>query len=116
MLRAIRSNLSQRNRYAIRLRNIANQSTADELEIAREEHRVSMARLRSSQRQEQKEAIRQTTQLAMRNRRAYRSDQQRNKFRRAGVNASSVDLNRVPFHYDCTIDYSSHPFDRIGAM
>ena len=31
-------------------------------------------------------------------------------------NASSVNLNQVTFQYDCTIDYSSHPFVRIGSM
>jgi hypothetical protein len=56
MPRARRSNLSQRSRNANRHRNIANQLTADEPEIAREERRVSMARLRASQRQEQREA------------------------------------------------------------
>jgi hypothetical protein len=72
-----------------------------------------MGRLRASQRQEQREAVRQTAQLAMRNRRTNRTDQQRDNLRRA---RRSVDLNRVAFQYDCTIDYNSHPFVRIGPM
>jgi hypothetical protein len=75
-----------------------------------------MARLRASQREEQREAVRQTAQLAMRNRRTNRTDQQRDNLRRARRNASSVDFNRVAFQYDCTIDYSSHPLVRIGPM
>lgn len=116
MPRPRRSNLSQRSRNAIRLRNIANQSTEEEREIAREERRVSMARLRASQTQEQREAAREAARLRMRNRRAYRTDQQRDNLRRARRNASSVDLNRAAFLYDCTIDYSSHPFVCIGPM
>jgi hypothetical protein len=56
-----------------------------------------MARLRASQREEQREAVRQTAQLAMRNRRTNRTDQQRDNLRRARRNASSVDFNRVAF-------------------
>ena len=42
-----------------------------------------------------------------------RRDQQRHNLR---CDASSVDLNRAAFLYDYTIEYSSHPFVRIGEM
>jgi len=48
----------------------------------------------------------------MRNRR----QQQRNNLRSARRNASIVDLNRLVFLYDYTIDYSSHPLVCIGQM
>jgi len=95
MPRPRRSNLSQNSRQAIRLRNSVNQSTAEELEIARERRRVSMAQLRASRRQEQRDLLPET---------AYVSDQQ------------TVNLNRAAFLYDCTIDYGSHPFVCIGLM
>lgn len=120
MPRPRRSNLSQRSRNAIRLRNIANQLTDEERQIAREERRVGVARsralLRASQTQEQREAVRETARLETRNRRANRTDQQRDSLRSARRNTSSVDLNRAAFLYDCTIDYSSHPFVCIGLM
>lgn len=112
MPRARRSNLSPRSRNAIRLRNIATQSTADEQQRARENRRVSTARHRASQTQEQRDAVRETARLAMRNHRTNHRDQQRDNFRRPRV----VALNRVAFHYDSTIDYSTHSFVQIGPM
>ena len=53
MLRRRRSNISQQTRNAIRLQNIANQSTEEERQNAREERRVSIGRLRASQTEEQ---------------------------------------------------------------
>lgn len=116
MPRSTRSNLSRHSRNAIRLRNIGNQSTEEEREIAREERRISMARIRASQTQAQREAAREAVRSAMRNSRAYRTDQQRDNVRRARRNTSSVVLNRAAFLYDCTVDYSSHPLVRIGQM
>lgn len=116
MPRPRRSNLSQQSRNAVRLRNRANESTEEDQEIAREQRRVSMARVRASQTEEQRAAIRETARLEMRNRRASRTDQQRDIVRRARRSASGVDLNRAAFLYDCTIDYSSHPFVSIGPM
>lgn len=116
MPRPRRSNLSQQSRNAIRLRNISNQSTEEEREIAREQRRGTMARHRASQIQEQREAAREAARLAMRNHRANRTNQQRDNIRCARRNASSVDLNRAAFQYDCTIDYSSHPSVLIGPM
>ena len=87
MPRPRRSNLSQNSRQAIRHRNNVNQSTAEELELARERRRVSMARLRASRRQEQRDLLPET-----------------------------ANLNRAAFLYDCTIDYGSHPFVCIGPM
>ncbi|KAF2889446.1 hypothetical protein ILUMI_16727 [Ignelater luminosus] len=55
MPRPRRPNLSRQSRNARRIRNIANERTEEEQEIAREERRVSMARLRASQSQEQVE-------------------------------------------------------------
>ena len=63
-----------------------------------------------------KERYVKTARLAMRNRRTYRRDQQCDNVRRARRNASNVDLNRAAFKYACTIDYSTHPFVRIGPM
>jgi hypothetical protein len=107
-----RSHISQQTHNAIRLRNIASQST-EEREKASEERRVSMGRLRAFQTEEQSEEAGETAWLAMRTRRARRRDQQRNNLRR---DASSVDLNRAAFLYDCTIDYSWHPFVGIDQM
>lgn len=70
MPRAIRSNLAQQSHYEIRLRNIVNESTADEQEITREECRDSMTRIRASQTQHQREAVHQSASLAIRNRRS----------------------------------------------
>ncbi|CAG9771387.1 unnamed protein product [Ceutorhynchus assimilis] len=70
MPRPRRSDLSQRSRNAIRLRNATNNTTEEEKEIARERCRLRMARLRASQTEEQREARRQTERLALRNRRA----------------------------------------------
>ena len=113
MPRRRRSNISQQTRNAIRLRNIANQSTEEERENAREKRRVSMGWLRAFQTEEQREEARETALLAMRNRRALRRDQERRNFRR---DASSVGFNLAAFLYDCTINYSSHRFVRIGEM
>jgi len=107
MPRRRRSNISQQTRNAIRLRNIANQSTEEERQNAREERRVSMGRLRASQTEEQREKARETNRLGIRYCRAQDRDQLRNNLRR---DASGIDLNRAAFLYDCTIDYSSHPF------
>lgn len=92
MPRARRSNLSHRTRNASRVRNIANQLNTDEQEIAREQRRVSMARLRASQTQEERQAANETAQLTMRNRRANQTTQQReNRNQRVRSSASSVD-------------------------
>lgn len=104
MTRPRRSNFS--------LRNFANQLTDEERQIAREERRVGVA----SQTHEQREAARETARLETRNRRANQTDQQRDSLRSASRNTSSVDLNRAAFLYDCTINYSSHPFICIGLM
>ena len=72
-----------------------------------------MGRLRAFQTEEQIEKARETARLAIRFCRARRRDQQLYNPRR---DASNVDLNRAPFLYDCTIDYSSHPFACIGQM
>ncbi|KAF8782861.1 BET1 like protein [Argiope bruennichi] len=61
-----------------------------------------MGRLRHFQTEEQREEARKTVRLAMRNRRARRRDQQRDNLRRE---ASSVDLNRAAFLYDCIIPH-----------
>lgn len=117
MPRARRSNLSHRTRNASNVRNIANQLNTDDQEIAREQRRVSMARLRASQTQEDRQAANETARLTMSNRRANQTTQQReNRNQRVRRSASSVDLNRVAFHYDCTIDYSSHPSVQIGPI
>jgi len=107
-----RSNISQQTRNAIRLRNIVNQST-EERQNAHEERRVSMGRLRASQAEEQREKARETNRLGIRYRRAQGRDQLRNNLRR---DASGINLNRAAFVYDFIIDYSSHPFVRIGQM
>lgn len=70
MSRFRRSNLSQQSRNAIRFRNIVNHSTEEEREIARDDRRFSMARLRAFRTQEQKEAARQTFRLEKKNRQA----------------------------------------------
>lgn len=75
-----------------------------------------MARFRASPTEEQKEAVRETARFEMRNRRIHQTDQQRAKLRYTRRNASSVDLNRAAFQYDCTIDYSSNPSVCIGQM
>ncbi|XP_037928837.1 uncharacterized protein LOC119663255 [Teleopsis dalmanni] len=75
-----------------------------------------MTRLRASQTQEQREAAHETARLAMRNRQAYHTDQQRENMRRSRRNASTIDLYRAAFLYDCANDYTSHPFVRIGPM
>lgn len=86
-------------------------------EIAQEQRRVIMARLRASQTQEETQAENETARLTMRNRRANQTIQQHeNRNKRVRRSASSVDMNRVAFHYDCTIDYSSHPSVQIGPM
>ena len=87
MPRPRRSNLSQNSRQAIRHRNNVNQSTAEELELARERRRVSMARLRASRRQEQRDLLPET---------AYVSDQQTVNFRHtiANLNRAEVELER----------------------
>ena len=72
-----------------------------------------MGRLQAFQTEEQREEARETARLGKRNLRGRVRDQQRNNLQR---NPSSVDLNRVAFLYYCTIDYSSHPFVRIGQM
>ena len=76
MPRPRRSNLSRQSHNATRIRNIASERTEEEQEIALEQRRVIMARLRASQSQEQSEAARETARLAMRNRRANFRDQQ----------------------------------------
>ena len=116
MPRPRRSNLSRQSRNATRIRNIANERTEEEQEIAREQRRVIMARLRASQSQEQSEAARETARLAMRNRRANLRDQQLDNFRRTRRNLSSTDLNRAAFRYDCSTDYCLHTSVRIGPM
>ncbi|CAG9764733.1 unnamed protein product [Ceutorhynchus assimilis] len=73
MPRPRRSDLSQRSRNAIRLRNATNNTTEEEKEIARERCRLRMVRLRASQTEEQREARRQTERLALRNRRTYQT-------------------------------------------
>ena len=107
-----RSNISQQTRNAIRLRNIVNKST-EERQNAHEERRLSMGRLQSSQAEEQREKARETNQLGIRYRRAQGRDQLRNNLRR---DALGINLNRAAFVYECTIDYSSHPFVRIGQI
>ncbi|KAF8791693.1 hypothetical protein HNY73_003386 [Argiope bruennichi] len=102
MPRRRRSNFFLQTCNAIRLRNIANQSTEEERENAREERRISMTRLRAFQTEKQREEARETACLATRNRRARRRDQQRDNLRR---DASSVDLNRAAFLYDYTIPH-----------
>ena len=54
MPRRRRTNISQQNRNTIRLRNIANQSTEEERQNAREERRVIMGRLPTFQTEEQR--------------------------------------------------------------
>ena len=105
-----RSNISQQTRNVIRLWNIVNQST-EERQNAHEQRRVNMGRLRAYQAEEQRENARETNRLGIRYRRAQGRHQLRNNLRR---DASGIDLNRAAFVYDCTIDYSSHPFIRIG--
>ena len=83
-----------------------NQSTK-ERQNTHEERRVNMGRLRASQAEEQREKARETNRLGIRYCRAQDRDQLRNNLRR---DASGIDLNRAAFLYDCTIDYSSHPF------
>ncbi|CAH2105797.1 unnamed protein product [Euphydryas editha] len=76
MPRSRRSNFSQRSlNTIIRLRNITNQSTEADREIALKECRFSMAKLRASQIQNQRETAFEMTQLEMRNRRTYHTDQ-----------------------------------------
>ncbi|CAH3998702.1 unnamed protein product [Pieris brassicae] len=77
------------------------------------------ALIRASQTQEQREAARETARVETRNRRAYRTDEQRNNLRSArrnGLEMESTDLNRAAFLYDCTIDYSLHRLVCIGPM
>ena len=66
----------------MRLRNIANQSTEEERQNAREERRVSMGRLRVSQTEEQREKTRGMNRLGIRYRRAQLRDQLQNNLRR----------------------------------
>ena len=115
MPRPRRSNLSRQSRNARRIRNTANERTEEEQEIAREQRRVSMARLRASQLQEQSEAARETARSTMQNRRANRG-QQIDNLRRRTRDLSSADLNRAAFRYDCSNDYSFHPSVCIGQM
>lgn len=116
MPRPRRSNLSRQTRNARRIRNTANERTAEEQEIAREQRRVSMARLRASQSQEQSEAARETARSTMQNRRANNRGQQIDNLRRRTRDLSSADLNRAAFRYDCSNDYSLHPSVCIGQM
>lgn len=74
------------------------------------------ALIRAFQTQEQREAARETARLETRNRRAYRTDEQRNNLRSARRHGSSIDLNQAAFLYDCTIDYSLHRLVCIGPM
>ncbi|XP_055904231.1 uncharacterized protein LOC129940030 [Eupeodes corollae] len=76
MPRPRRSNLSRQSRNARRIQNTANERTEEEQEIAREQRRDSMTRLRASQSREQSEAARETARLAMQNRRANNRRQQ----------------------------------------
>ncbi|GFS53873.1 putative DNA helicase [Trichonephila inaurata madagascariensis] len=120
MPRPRRSN-SRQSRNA-RIRNTANERTEEEQEIAREQRRVSMARLRASQSQQQSEAARETARLAMQNRRANNRSQQIDNLRRRTRDLSSADLDRAAFRYDCSNDYSLHPsiqgqiHHRIGSL
>lgn len=116
MPRPRRSNLSRQSRDARRIRNTANERTEEEQEIAREQRRDSMARLRASQSREQSEAARETARLAMQNRRANNRGQQIDNLRRRTRYLSSADLNRAAFQYDCSNDYSLHPSVCIGQM
>ena len=116
MPRPRRSNLSRQSRNARGIRNIMNEMTEEAQGIAREERRVSMARLRASQSQEQSEAARETARLAMRNRRANNRDEEVNNFRRTRRNVLSADLNRAAFRYDCSTNYCLHPSVCIGPM
>ncbi|KAM5145688.1 LOW QUALITY PROTEIN: U3 small nucleolar RNA-associated protein 14 homolog A-like [Mantella aurantiaca] len=116
MPRPRRSNLSRQSRDARRIRNTANERTEEEQEIAREQRRDSMARLRASQSREQSEAARETARLAMQNRRANNRRQQIDNLRRRTRYLSSADLNRAAFQYDCSNDYSLHPSVCIGQM
>lgn len=84
----------------------------DEQEAVREQRRVSMGRLRSSQTEEERRASNETAMLAMRDRRAYQSPQHQ----RARRNASSSDSNCTAFHYDSLVDYSAHSCIQIGPM
>lgn len=86
MPRPRRSNLSRQSRNARRIQNIAYERTEEEREIAREQRRNSMARLRASQ-------------IDFNLRRRYLAD-----------------LNRAAFRYDCSNDYSLHPSVCIGQM
>lgn len=52
----------------------------------------------------------------MRNRRENQTAQQREvRNQRVRTNASTVDLNRAAFHYECTIDDISHTSFQIGT-
>ena len=82
MPRPRRSNLSRQSRNARRIQNTANEKTEEEQEIAREQRRDSMARLRASQSREQSEAARETARLGMQNRRANNRSQQIDNLRR----------------------------------
>ena len=64
MPRRRKSNTSQQTRNSIRLRNIANQSTEEKGENAREECCVSMGWFRAYT-EEQREEARETSRLAM---------------------------------------------------
>lgn len=114
MPRPRRSNLSRQSRNARRIQNTANERTEEEQEIAREQRRNSMARLRASQSREQSEAARETARLAMQNRRANNRSQQIDNLRRR--TRYLADLNRAAFRYDCSNDYSLHPSVCIGQM
>ena len=61
---------------------------------------IRMRNIMNQSTEEQRQQAREVARLRIRN---LRDD------------ASSVDLNRAAFQYDCTIDYSSHPSLRVWS-
>ncbi|GBP49808.1 ATP-dependent DNA helicase pif1 [Eumeta japonica] len=98
MPRRKKSNLSQQSRNAVRLRNNRNQLFAEAQVNVREEQRISIARFRASQTEEQREAARETARLAVRNGRANRTDQHRENLRHARRNIPILSPPPEPLH------------------
>lgn len=110
-----RSNLSRRSRNAQRLRTVRTNETPEERSMRNAHNRANMSELRETLSQEQR-AVVQTRDRNRQQRNRNQQSVQINANRQRRRNAVNVELERVAFQYDCTIDYSELPCVSIGAM
>lgn len=110
-----RSNLSRRSRNARRMATVRANENPDERSDRNERSRANISQLRERLSQEQRTVVQTGDRDRQQRNRAQQSVQINQNLRRRR-NAVNVELERVAFQYDCTIEYSELPCVSIGAM